>query len=248
MKAIFTITIAVFFAAKTTSAQVDTINANNNSLQTSKLKEQVNTYLVYFTDSLFNLKTTGDIWERRVLFTTRNNQPVVVFDWNWYRHDSLLATVKNICNRTTLAPIFHKAVYPGKGIIAYDYKDGFMIPSDTVKNNAVLQKPKVALDFPVISWEEDLETYPLLPINKIGQKFDIAFFDPNENAATYHRYTVIAKEKLELNNDLNVDCWLLKINYSKDSYAIFWLTEKSKEVIKMKEYFNGNYRFKVKLF
>jgi hypothetical protein len=49
-----------------------------------------------------------------------------------------------------------------------------------------------------------------------------------------------------LNADITTKCWLLKINYSKDSYAIFWLTEKSKEVIKMKEYYKGNYRIKVK--
>jgi len=29
-------------------------------------------------------------------------------------------------------------------------------------------------------------------------------------------------------------------------WAMFWLTDKAKEVIKMKEYFKGKYRFKVR--
>ncbi|MFF5379771.1 hypothetical protein [Pedobacter suwonensis] len=57
---------------------------------------------------------------------------------------------------------------------------------------------------------------------------------------------MIGKDELKLNADLTTTCWLLKINYSQDSYAIFWLTAKSKEVIKMKEYYKGSYRIKVK--
>lgn len=39
-----------------------------------------------------------------------------------------------------------------------------MQPSDTVKNNDAIKKGPVKLDIPVISWEQDLETYALLPI------------------------------------------------------------------------------------
>lgn len=247
MKHFFTIAITILLTS-VSFGQVDTINASNHSLQISKLTEGTKRYLVYFTDGLFHLKGSGDIWERTTTFTSKNNSAVVEFDWKWFRHDSLLAYVSNICDAKTLAPVFHKAVYPGKGIIAYDFRDNYIIPSDTVANNAVIKKQKLSLDIPVISWEQDLEIYPLLPIKRVGQKFDIAFFDPNEKSPSYHRYEVIGKENLPLNQDTKVNCWLLKIDYTKTSYAIFWLTEKSKEVVKMKEYFNGNYRFKVKLY
>lgn len=248
MKHLFIIAITIFLFASVCSGQVDTINATNHSLQIFKLKEGTTRYLVYFTDSLFNLKGSSDIWERTTRFISKNNSHFVEFDWKWFHHDSLRAYISNVCDAKTLAPVFHKAVYPGKGIIAYDFRDHYMIPSDTVANNAVIKKQKLSLNIPVISWEQDLETYPLLPIKKVGQKFDIAFFDPNEKAPSYHRYEVIGKENLQLNQDAKVNCWLLKIDYSNTSYAVFWLTEKSKEVIKMKEYFNGNYRFKVKLY
>ncbi len=234
--------------ATNSSAQADTINAANNKLQLSRLREAKEVYLVYFTDSALNRKTTGDIWERNTRFTSLNNQQVVEFTWNWYKNDSLMANIVNYCDRATLAPVYHKAVYKKRGTYAYDYQKDFMVPTDSVADNAAQKRGKIALTIPVINWELDLETYPLLPIKKVGQQFDIAFFDPNEKAPSYHRYEVIGKEELQLNNDTKVKCWLLKIDYGKESNAIFWLTEKSREVIKMKEYFRGNYRFKVKLY
>ena len=230
----------------TSMAQVDTINAQSHKLVMSNLKEGKNSYLVYMTDSLKAKRTIGDIWERTTSFKKRDKSEVVEFGWKWFHNDSLFATIINICDRKTMSPIYHYASYKRRGVFAYDYKDGLMQPSDTVKNNDAIKKGPVKLDIPIISWELDLETYPLLPIKKVGQQFDISFFDPNEKSATYHRYEVVSKDNLKLNADITANCWLLKINYSKDSYAIFWLTEKSKEVIKMKEYYKGNYRIKVK--
>lgn len=240
--------LILLLAAVAASGQIDTINAKNHKLKLDNLKESKTEYLVYFTDSVLNRKGTGDIWQRAVKFGTRNNHSIVEFDWQWLRHDSLLADITNICDRNTLAPIFHKAVYKKGGVYAFNYENDYMIPADTVPNNQALKLKKIPLNIPIISWEEDMETYALLPIHKVGQTFDIAFFDPNETEATYHRYKVIGKESLELNNDTKENCWLLRIDYDKSSYATFWLTEKSKEVVKMKEYYNGSYRFKIRLY
>ncbi len=244
-KILFTLT-AVFALCFGAVAQVDTINAKNNKLQLKNLKEGVVNYLVYMSDTSLNKRQVGDIWERKTKFNTLNGRSVVTFDWKWLHADTLLATVVNICDAKTLAPIYHYADYKGRGIIAYDYTEGWMVPTDSVKNNMAIKKGKVQLPIPVISWEQDLETYATLPINKVGQKFDVSFFDPNEKAPSYHRYEVVGKEDLPLNSDVKVKCWVLKINYTADSWAMFWLTEKSKEVIKMKEYFRGKYRFKVR--
>ncbi|MFI5450694.1 hypothetical protein ACHMWN_00925 [Pedobacter sp. UC225_61] len=227
------------------NAQIDTINAKNNKLLLQNLKEGTNTYLVYMTDSLMAKRSIGDIWKRTTKLTTFHQQPVIEFRWEWMHADTLLATIINICDSKTLAPIYRHGNYKGRGIFAYDYKDDFMLPTDTVKNNLAIKKGKVQLNIPIISWELDLETYALLPIKKVGQKFDISFFDPNEAKPSYHRYEVVGKEDLVLNNEVKTKCWLLKINYTPDSYATFWLTEKNKEVIKMKEYFKGKYRVKV---
>jgi len=227
-------------------AQIDTINAANKTLLVSKLKPSKSTYLVYTTDSVENKRNVGDIWERIIRFSKRNSTNVVEFDWKWLHNDSLFAHIVSICDAKTLSPIYHYADYKSRGVYAFDYHDGFMIPSDTIKNNLAKKKGKTKLDLPVISWEEDLELLPLLPIRYTGQKFDIAFFDPNEKMASYHRYEVVGQEKLQLNSDISVKCWLVKIDYAPGSYAQFWLSNFSKEVLKMKEFYNGSYRVKVR--
>ena len=227
-------------------AQIDTIHAQNHKLVLKNLKEGKVAYLVYFTDSLLDKRTGGDIWERTTKLITFQNHPAVEFTWKWLRRDSIYGIVINICDRKTLAPIYHIANYKNRGVTAYDFREGYMIPTDTIQNNLALKKPKLPLTIPIISWEQDLETYPLLPIKKISQQFDIAFFDPNEKQPTYHRYEVIGKEELQLNADTKIKCWMLKIEYGKGNYAIFWLTEQAKEVVKMKEHYNGKYRFKVR--
>lgn len=245
MKKILLATFLIIGYSNLCKAQVDTIHAANNKLQLQNLKIGTSNYLVYITDTALTKRTNGDIWQRKTSFKNLNGKKMVQFDWSWMRNDTLYAAITNICDAQTLAPIYRHGNYKGKGIIAYDFVSGFMVPTDSVQNNLAVKKGKVALSIPVISWELDLETYALLPIKKIGQKFDISFFDPNEKTPSYHRYEVVGKEDLVLNDDVKVKCWLLKINYTADSYAIFWLAEKSKQVIKMKEYFKGQYRVKL---
>lgn len=238
--------LLILSSALMAHAQVDTINATNHKLQLQRLQPGTSNYLVYFTDTAFKKRTVGDLWQRTTTFKTLNNQSVVEFNWKWLHSDTLFASITNICDAKTLAPIYHYANYKGRGVVAYDYHEGEMVPTDSVKNNMAVKKGKVALNIPIISWEQDLETYATLPIKKVGQKFDISFFDPNEKAPSYHRYEVVGKADLALNSDVKTKCWLLRIDYTPDSYAIFWLTEQNREVIKMKEYFKGQYRFKVK--
>lgn len=246
MKKLLTTFIAIVAIQSMANAQVDTINSKNNKIQVQKLKDEQVNYLVYMVDSATSKRTVGDLWQRETKLTMLAERPTVTFKWHWLHADTLLATVINICDRATLSPIYHYANYKGRGIFAYDYRDGEMVPTDTIKNNLAVKKGKVVLPIPVISWEQDLETYPLLPIKKVGQKFDISFFDPNEKSPSYHRYEVVGREDLSLNNDTRVKCWLLRINYPSAGYALFWLADKSREVLKMKEYFKGKYRFKVR--
>jgi len=246
-KKALTITL-LFFLAINSYGQLDTINAVNNTLQTSKLLEGKNTYLVYTENSLHEKTSSGDIWERETKFEKLQNKDVVKFTWKWYNNDSLLSITSNICDKQTLKPLYHKLIYKDTLIVAYNFKNDYLIPTDSIDNNYIKGYPKRALTIPVINWEQDLETLPLLPINNVGQKFCISFFDVNEKEPTYHTYEVIGADPLNLTRDIGVECWLLKIHYSETNYSLFWLSKTSLEVLKMEEHFDGNYRYKVKLY
>jgi hypothetical protein len=173
MRTLLFFILCLFIGQIKSNAQVDTIHAKNNKLALYKLKEETVNYLVYFVDSVTKKRTVGDLWQRRTQFANFKNQPAVVFTWNWMRNDSIYATIINICDRKTLAPIYRHGSYKGRGVMAYDYREGLMVPSDTIPNNLAIKKGNTVLSLPVLSWELDLETYALLPIKKVGQKFDI---------------------------------------------------------------------------
>lgn len=244
--------IGIFLSAQ---QKTEIINAENGKLLVSDLKEGTKDYIVYFTDSTKQKRSNGDLWRRITKFKKMNGKDVIEFTWQAYVNGKLYSETKNISDRKTLAPVFHKTVFKKigderydkwEGVEAYDFTSKKMVPTDSIANNNAKKLGEKTISIPIINWEQDLETYPLLPIKKVGQVFDIAFFDPNEKETKYHRYEVIGKENLKLNEETAVPCWILMNNEGKkDSYSKFWLSEKTKEVLKMEELFRGRYRFKV---
>jgi hypothetical protein len=236
--------------ALTAIAQTDTINAKTNRLQTERLVEGVARYLVYNVDSMSGAISTADIWERAVSFgiLPGNPQPVVMFEWKWYHNEFLFRHVKAVADRKTLAPISEIALFKGYAFAGYTFTNGFLMPDSTVAQNRVNKGLKVPLNPPVLNWEWDMETFSTLPIRRIGQRFAIAFMDPNNPQPNYYLYEITGEDNLALNKEASIKCWTLHINYGNGAYATFWISQQSREVLKMKEYFNGSYRYKVKLY
>lgn len=114
---------------------------------------------------------------------------MVEFNWKSFVNGKPFNETVNIVDKKTLSPIFHKSKFSKigderydklEGTKAYDFYKDKMAPSDSIANNKAKEISTKSVTIPIISWEQDLETYALLPIKKVEQKFDIAFFDPNE--------------------------------------------------------------------
>lgn len=247
MKRIIPVFILLLYICGPLHAQVDTINPTNNRLLMGRLQEGTNTYVVYTEDSLTKHIKYSDIWIRSVSFGERNNVPVVNFAWKWYRHDTLLRDVHDACLRSNLKPLDARILYKGM-VMAFNFTDSFLVASDTVALNKADPKKKVALNPPPYNWEWDMETFGLLPIKKVGQKFMIAFLDPFDVKSDYYLHQVTGTEYLALNKDVKIKCWILRCTYNATAYADFWISRQSHEMLKMKEYYNGTYRYKVKLY
>jgi len=230
-------------------AQVDTITTNSLKLNTEAFKEGKSSFAVYFEDSLGNRISTADIWDRTIHFATNENgQKIYRFEWKWYRRDSLLGTVQATGLLPSLKPLTHDAEYTGRGQRSFVFaNDVVTIPEGkqrTAKDSAfnVVLNP-AAYEFPM-----DLEIFPLLPFKKTGQQFAIAFYEPGTAKSAYYPLTVTGKEDLLLPGAQKLRCWLLRIDYAPGSYATFWISDATREVVKMKEYFRGRYRYKVRLY
>ena len=249
MRTLLALTLLIGCAC-TSYAQTDTINALNNRLLTDRIPEGTSRYLVYSVDSISGQTTGADLWERSITTGTLThlNQPVILFEWKWFRNESLYRHTKAISDKKTLAPISEVVLFKNYAYMGYRFSNGFLIADTSVTGNRLNRNMKIPLTHPVFNWELDLETFATLPIKAVGQKFAIAFMDPGSPTPAYYLYEVAGAEYLPMNKEANTKCWLLKVQYSNGAYAIFWISTQSHEVLKMKEYFNGTYRYKVKLY
>lgn len=230
-------------------AQVDTINPKTLSLNTVALREGRASYAVYFEDSLGNRTSSADIWDRTIeLSTASNGQKSYRFGWKWYRKDSLTATVSATGLLPSFQPLTHEAEYTGGRTVSVVFNDNVVTVPDDKKRTARDSSFKVVLNPPAFEFPMDLELFALLPFKKAGQQFAMAFYEPGSPGSKYYPLTVTGKENLALAGGQKAPCWLLRIDYAPGSYATFWITDKTREVVKMKEYFKGRYRYKVKLY
>jgi hypothetical protein len=230
-------------------AQIDTINTNTIKLNIAAFKERKSSYAVFFTDSAGNRISSADIWDRSITFSTNgNNISLYNFSWKWYKKDSLIATVSATGTLPNLRPVAHYADYGKYGKFGYLFNDNIVTIPATYKPTAKDSAFKVVLNPPAFDFPMDMETFALLPFKKINQQFAIAFYEPGTPKSDYYKLTVTGKEDMLLVGGAKVNCWILKIDYDPDSYATFWITDKTREVVKMQEYYKGKYRYKVKLY
>jgi hypothetical protein len=230
------------------SAQIDTIDVAKQDLITANLKEGLNQYLVY-TENPKKKKITGhSLWNRQVNFKKINGKDVIEIEQYWSNNDTTFNRyVYSINDKNTFAPIYHYTK-SSRGVEAFDFTSSSVTGSDSVTNNAK-KNLEVTLSKPTLNWEVDLEVYSTLPFKKVGQRFIINFYHPGGRfEPAYYEYAVIGEDNIaSVGDNHKTSCWKLKINYTPDDWAFFWISKKSKEVLKMQEYYKGNYRYKVKL-
>lgn len=230
-------------------AQVDTINTSSNSLNMQAFHDQQKTYVVYWEDSLGNTMSTPDLWKRSIKGSkATGSNSLFIFDWQWYKQDSLYAHIRASGELTSMKPIWHHADYFKRGKFTVGYTNNEVTIPDSAQRHPHHRDFKVVLKYPAFEFPMDMEIFALLPYKKIGQQFVIPFYEPGSKASNYYKLTVTGKEKLILHGAAAIQCWLLRIDYAPDSYATFWIADKPREVVKMKEYYQGKYRYKIKLF
>jgi hypothetical protein len=105
----------------------------------------------------------------------------------------------------------------------------------------------ISLQQPTFNWELDMETFSMLPFAK-GKTFAINFYHPGSTVGPkFYRYTVEGEEKLESMQGKKIDCWKLTCYYDGANYSTWWIDKHTCTVVKMKERYNGRFRYKLLL-
>ncbi|MBI3219270.1 MAG: hypothetical protein HYZ44_07140 [Bacteroidetes bacterium] len=234
--------ILLFTVSLEAYAQVDTLRSIPEKWITQSLRQETAQYLVFFQNKKKPKQAGTFIWSRQL--KVKNN--TIEVEQKWYSSDSTsYRYVYSLVDRKTFLPIYHKTIMQRSGIEAFDFTEQKIKGSDSVANNTKATFELAASK--TLNWELDLETFSLLDL-KPGKRFAINFYHPGgRTGPAFYEYKVTGDEKVHTYEDKVVDCWKLRIDYSDKYYAIFYISKKSKEVIKMEEDFGAGVRYKVKL-
>jgi hypothetical protein len=239
-----------FLTTQATMAQekTDTLHIAQNPLQTKWIRPGKNTYLVFFEDSA-GRKTRLSLMDRTISFDKKEGKDIIVIDQDWTSGDtSGLRKVLSYVDRKSFAPIYHYTWASKPGVQAFQFKENTIAGVDTVA--ASTNKTfNISAPEPTLNWELDLETFSTLPY-KDNVNFAIPFYHPGgRSAPQFYLYRVSGSEQLTLLNGQKEDCWTLHIRYDEagTNQATFYISKKTRDVLKMVETFNKWKRYKVKL-
>ena len=260
-----TLSSAFLLFSKGTMAQKnDTIHISGMNINSSVLKEGTHRYIVYFKMTKDAPRSETQFWTRTIKRIEHNGAKAIEINQEWEDKDSVMHIVKSISDAKTMQPVYHKTWWSFKNPRAGNAKvvteTIVDFTSKTVQhNNNLLSDTNTARQAKSIwtgykssigryylNWHLDLESFPLLPY-KNGVTFIIPFYDPG-TASNYEEvaYTVTGSAQLTGYDNQKIDCWLLEHN-SKSGKEIFWISKKTKEVLKLEEKFGNMYRYKIKL-
>lgn len=243
MKNIF---LALLLLPALASAQIDTIYQLDSKLIKKYLKPSSNQYLVFIQRKGDPRQAFTSVWSRDVRIVDRNGRELVEIDQKWYSSDtSRLRTVYSLMNASDFSPVYHHTKL-NRAVEAFDFYPDKIKGSDSVANNTK-KGFELVLKNPMLNWELDLEIFPLLDL-KPGKRFAINFYHPGgKGEPKLYEYKVVGEEDLTTIEGMRVPCWKLRIDYDAKTFAIFYISKKNREVLRMDEDFGGGVRYKVKL-
>lgn len=229
---------------QTALSQIDTIKPAQEKLLSKGLSSSTANYLVYWEDEKQQVTGPIDLWKRELKVQGNTYH----FNWTWYRNDSLYAQISSNGNAQTMEPANYQANYFKKGKISFQFRDQTVTVPDSLQSSEKSRSFKVSLNPPAFAFPMDLEILSLLPYKKVGQKFALPFYEPGSNQSAYYEVSLIRKERLSLPGAALLSCWVIRLTYAANSYAEFWIANKQQQVVKMREFYQGKYRYKVKIY
>ena len=229
----------------TTVTEKNIVEISGDNLMMDYLKEGKNKYLVY-VENANNAVINMSIWEREISFSEKNNEETIVIKQHWKNQDhTKTKKIYSINKRADFYPIFH-LVEKGTGIKdAFDFKENLIKGTDSIDLNSK-KDFSLKLEVPTFNFELDMETFQCLPYEK-NTVFRINFYHPGgSKAPMFYDYEVIGEKVLDIVSAKKVDCWLLRVKYGEGNDTVFWISKKTREVLKVVEKWGPITAYKVK--
>ena len=253
-KLLFLFFLLIGTSASTFSQNADTVIIKPSDVNTGVLKPGVHRYLVYFKNGKDSSRVNYQFWTREIALLDYQGKKAISVKQEWEDNKSVVHTVYSVSDKKSFKPLYHETWWKSRGSATFSFTDAkatFMdkplTEADTARRAKAMYgafKDALGQEY-FLNWHLDLEVFPVLPY-KDHTTFMINFYDPGSSAPQRVAYTVNGSSTLEGYNDQKVDCWLLT-HSTPGNKEIFWISKKTREVLKLEQEFNGRYRYKIKL-
>lgn len=248
--------IAIFFFAFTFNSfgQTDTILIQKQNLELKYLHTGSSTYLIYFKKTATGPALNITLVKINVEATMINGKKAFAVSQQWDSGDDLQHTAYTVHDANDFSTVKHESWWKRLG-----YKTKFDFIAKQVDFEGTIDdaaKSKISNEFKEsfgdynLCWHSDLIIFPLFPF-KNGRVFKVNFYDPGFGKPQIAEYTVTGSELLTGSSNEKIDCWVLEHKSASPSGTVstqrFWISKKTREVLKEEDQFGAGYRYKFKI-
>jgi len=239
-----------------TKSKQDTIRITPSLVNTKVLIPGTHRWLVYFKMGKDSSRTRFTVWSRKIEKIRYENRDAIRVTQEWENNDTVFHKVNSVCDANSFAPLYQESWNRGNATSRFDFiKHEAWINNkpigsgDADSNNVKKYKAfEKSFDQYVLNWHLDLEVFPILPYRN-NITFAINFYDPGFPAPKWVYYTVTGSAELREVDGQPIDCWTLEHTDHErgNNREVFYISKKTKEVLKLEQEFAGRFRYKVKL-
>jgi hypothetical protein len=257
MKKIILIALPVLASLVNAQAQkTDTIKITPSLVNTKVLIPGTHRWLVYFKMGKDSSRSHTQFWTRSIDKRSYQGREAISVTQEWESNDTVVHKVYTVCDAKTFAPLYHESWTRKFNESSYDFlkKEAFVngkpiTAADADSNNVKRYKAfEASFNEYILDWHLDLETFPILPY-QLHTTFAINFYDPGFGGPKWVYYTVTGTKTINGYDGQSIDCWILEHtdNDRMKNHEVFYISKKTKEVLKLEQEFGGRFRYKVKL-
>lgn len=231
----------------------DTVYIQPDKVNTKVLIPGTHRWLVYFKMGANSPRTMFNIWSRHIERKKYEGRNAIEIKQVWEDKDSIMHTTLSVSDAKDFRSLFHESWWKQRSSSSFNFLTGEavvnnkkLLSGDTaMRIRRVRDGFDTALTQYSLNWHLDLEVFPQLPYQG-NRTFMINFYDPGFSQPKWVAYTVTGSGKLPGLDGQEAECWLLEHNDTNNK-EVFWISKKTKEVLKLEQQFGTRFRYKIKL-
>lgn len=254
--------IAILLLLFTTSAfaqnKPEMINLQAKDLNLKSVNLGNHSYLVYTKKTKQSGAENLSLVNIKVEAKQYNGKSAFAITQSWENAETPFHKAYTVLSATDGSTLYHETFWKQTGInLKFDFETKKVVmegePTEALKPRFEQFKTMTETGFQKsfasynLNWHSDLIIFQMFPY-KENRIIKVNFYDPGSAEPQIADYTITGSEIIKDSAGEKIDCWTMEFRSEKfKSVQKFWVSKKTREVIKEEDSFNNMYRFKIKL-